>query len=264
MCQDTGTAIVVGKKGRNVWTEGSDEAALAEGVREAYAKKNLRYSQLAPLSTFEEVNTGDNLPAQIDIVAEGEDAYKFLFMAKGGGSANKTFLLPGDAVDPHPRPDRRLPEGEDPHPRHGGLPALSPRHRDRRPLRRAEPQDRQARLGPLPRRPADHRRRRRARLPRPRARSGDPEAHPGSRRRRPVRRQVLLPRRARDPPAAPRRLAADRHRRLLLGRPAGARQDHPRRRVPRGARARPGPLPARRSTRRRSAARWSRSTSTGR
>src|SRR5208282_4112974 len=93
MCQDTGTAIVVAKKGRRVWTEGSDEAALAEGVREAYRKKNLRYSQLAPLSTFEEANTGDNLPAQIDIAAEGEDAYKFLFLAKGGGSANKTFLF---------------------------------------------------------------------------------------------------------------------------------------------------------------------------
>ncbi|HXZ18163.1 MAG TPA: fumarate hydratase [Roseiarcus sp.] len=92
MCQDTGTAIVVAKKGRNVWTDGSDEAALTEGVREAYAKKNLRYSQVAPLSMFEETNTGDNLPAQIDIAADGEDAYKFLFMAKGGGSANKTFL----------------------------------------------------------------------------------------------------------------------------------------------------------------------------
>ncbi|HXZ17169.1 MAG TPA: fumarate hydratase, partial [Roseiarcus sp.] len=92
MCQDTGTAIVVAKKGRNVWTDGSDEQAIAGGVREAYAKKNLRYSQVAPLSMFEETNTGDNLPAQIDIAAEGEDAYKFLFMAKGGGSANKTFL----------------------------------------------------------------------------------------------------------------------------------------------------------------------------
>ena len=92
MCQDTGTAIVMAKKGRRVWTEGDDEAALAAGVRDAYEKKNLRYSQLAPLSTFEETNTGDNLPAQIDISAEGDDAYKFLFMAKGGGSANKTFL----------------------------------------------------------------------------------------------------------------------------------------------------------------------------
>ncbi|MGD0640435.1 MAG: fumarate hydratase [Roseiarcus sp.] len=92
MCQDTGTAIVAAKKGRLVWTEGDDEAALAEGVRDAYAKKNLRYSQVAPLSMFEERNTGDNLPAQIEIAAEGEDAYKFLFMAKGGGSANKSFF----------------------------------------------------------------------------------------------------------------------------------------------------------------------------
>jgi len=92
MCQDTGTAIVVAKKGRHVWTDGQDEATIAQGIREAYRKKNLRYSQVAPLSMFEETNTGDNLPAQIDIAAEGEDAYKFLFMAKGGGSANKTFL----------------------------------------------------------------------------------------------------------------------------------------------------------------------------
>src|SRR5580658_2626935 len=92
MCQDTGTAIVVAKKGRRVWTEGDDEGAIAEGIGDAYEKKNLRYSQLAALSMFEEKNTGDNLPAQIEISAEGEDAYKFLFIAKGGGSANKSFL----------------------------------------------------------------------------------------------------------------------------------------------------------------------------
>ena len=95
MCQDTGTAIVVAKKGRCVWTEGGDEAALAAGIRSAYVKKNLRYSQVAPLSMFEEKNTGDNLPAQIDISAEGEDAFKFLFIAKGGGSANKTYFYQG-------------------------------------------------------------------------------------------------------------------------------------------------------------------------
>lgn len=95
MCQDTGTAIVMGKKGRQVWTDGSDEAVLGKGVLDAYEKKNLRYSQLAPLSMFEEQNTKNNLPAQIDIYAEGEDAYKFLFVAKGGGSANKTFLYQG-------------------------------------------------------------------------------------------------------------------------------------------------------------------------
>ena len=92
MCQDTGTAIVVAKKGRLVWTDGDDEAAIAQGIGEAYRMKNLRYSQVAPLSMFEEKNTGDNLPAQIEIAAEGEDAYKFLFIAKGGGSANKSFF----------------------------------------------------------------------------------------------------------------------------------------------------------------------------
>jgi fumarate hydratase class I len=95
MCQDTGTAIVMGKKGRLVWTEGGDEAAIAEGIRDAYHKRNLRYSQLAPISMFEERNTKSNLPAQIELYAEGEDAYKFLFVAKGGGSANKTFLYQG-------------------------------------------------------------------------------------------------------------------------------------------------------------------------
>ena len=93
MCQDTGTAIIMGKKGRLVFTDGDDEAALAEGARDAYLKKNLRYSQLAPLSMFEEKNTKNNMPAQVEIYAEGEDAYKFLFIAKGGGSANKSFLF---------------------------------------------------------------------------------------------------------------------------------------------------------------------------
>ncbi|MBX5161254.1 MULTISPECIES: fumarate hydratase [unclassified Rhizobium] len=95
MCQDTGTAIIMGKKGRRVWTEGGDIAALARGVMDAYEKKNLRYSQLAPVKMFEEKNTKNNLPAQIDIYEEGTDAYEFLFVAKGGGSANKTFLYQG-------------------------------------------------------------------------------------------------------------------------------------------------------------------------
>src|SRR4051812_26492990 len=92
MCQDTGTAIIMGKKGRFIWTDGDDEAALAEGARDAYLKKNLRYSQVAPLSMFEEKNTRSNMPAQIELYAEGDDAYKFLFIAKGGGSANKSYL----------------------------------------------------------------------------------------------------------------------------------------------------------------------------
>ncbi len=92
MCQDTGTAIVMGKKGQRVWTGGGDEEALSRGIFRTYAEDNLRYSQLSPVSMFEEVNTGSNLPAQFDIYATDGDEYKFLFVAKGGGSANKTFL----------------------------------------------------------------------------------------------------------------------------------------------------------------------------
>src|SRR5258707_10363976 len=93
MCQDTGTAIIMGKKGRLVFTDGEDEGALAEGARDAYLRKNLRYSQLAPVSMFVEKNTANNMPAQVEIYSEGDDAYKFLFVAKGGGSANKAFLF---------------------------------------------------------------------------------------------------------------------------------------------------------------------------
>jgi fumarate hydratase class I len=93
MCQDTGTSIVMAKKGERVWTGGGDTAALAEGIRKTFMETNLRYSQVAPLSMYEEVNTGDNLPAQIDLFADEGDEYHFLFIAKGGGSANKTFLF---------------------------------------------------------------------------------------------------------------------------------------------------------------------------
>ncbi|MFQ5598617.1 MAG: fumarate hydratase [Nitrospiria bacterium] len=92
MCQDTGTAIVIGKKGQQVWTGGSDEAAISEGIYKAYTKDNLRYSQNAPLTMYDEKNTGSNLPAQIELYATRGAAYHFLFIAKGGGSANKTFL----------------------------------------------------------------------------------------------------------------------------------------------------------------------------
>jgi fumarate hydratase class I len=92
MCQDTGTAIVMGKRGQHVLTDGDDERHLAHGVYDAYTRLNLRYSQLAPLTMWEEKNTGSNLPAQIELYAAPGDAYKFLFMAKGGGSANKSFL----------------------------------------------------------------------------------------------------------------------------------------------------------------------------
>jgi len=93
MCQDTGTAIVKGKKGQFVFTGGGDEEAIARGVYNTYLTSNLRYSQMAPLNMYDEVNTGNNLPAEIKISAVDGDAYKFLFMAKGGGSANKSYLF---------------------------------------------------------------------------------------------------------------------------------------------------------------------------
>src|SRR5579875_2440200 len=93
MCQDTGTAIVMGKRGQHVLTDGRDEEHVARGIYDAYTQLNLRYSQLAPQTMWEERNTGSNLPAQIELYATGGGEYKFLFMAKGGGSANKSFLF---------------------------------------------------------------------------------------------------------------------------------------------------------------------------
>ncbi len=92
-CQDTGTAIIIGKKGQYVWTDGDDAAPLTKGVMRTYTETNLRYSQMAPLSMYKEANTKNNTPAQIDLYSETGNEYKFLFLAKGGGSANKTFLF---------------------------------------------------------------------------------------------------------------------------------------------------------------------------
>jgi hydro-lyases, Fe-S type, tartrate/fumarate subfamily, alpha region/hydro-lyases, Fe-S type, tartrate/fumarate subfamily, beta region len=92
-CQDTGTATVYAKKGNNVWTNGDDEEALSKGIYQTYTEENLRYSQNAALTMYDEVNTGTNLPAQIDLVASHGNEYKFLFIAKGGGSANKSYLF---------------------------------------------------------------------------------------------------------------------------------------------------------------------------
>jgi fumarate hydratase class I len=94
MCQDTGTALIMGKKGQYVLTTAKDEVALSQGVYNAFTKLNLRYSQMAPVPTWEEKNTGNNLPAQIEIYADSDhqDEYNFMFIAKGGGSANKSFL----------------------------------------------------------------------------------------------------------------------------------------------------------------------------
>ncbi len=102
MCQDTGTAIVMGKRGQQVLTDGRDEEHIARGVYDAYTTLNLRYSQMAPLTMWEEKNTGSNLPAQIELYATAGDAYRFLFMAKGGGSANKSYLFQETKAVLHP------------------------------------------------------------------------------------------------------------------------------------------------------------------
>ena len=244
MCQDTGTAIIMGKKGRLVFTDGDDEAALAEGARDAYLKRNLRYSQVAPLSMFEEKNTRNNMPAQVEIYAEGEDAYKLLFIAKGGGSANKAFLYQATpSILTHDRMIAFLKEKI----LTLGTAACPPYHLaiviggtsaelTMKTVKLASTKY----LDALPTAGL----RGRPRLPRPRHGAGGAQADAVARRRRAVRRQVFLPRRARDPAAAPRRVAADRARRVVLGRPPGARQDHQGRRVPRGARAQPGEVSA--------------------
>ena len=221
MCQDTGTAIIMGKKGRLVWTEGDDEAALAEGARDAYLKKNLRYSQLAPVSMFEEKNTRSNMPAQVEIYAEGEDEYKLLFIAKGGGSANKAFLFQATpSILTHDRMTAFLKEKV----LTLGTAACPPYHlaiviggtsaeMTMKTVKLASTKY----LDNLPTQGS----RGRPRVPRSRdgGRSAEDDAEP--RRRRAVRRQVFLPRRARDPPAAAWREPADRAWRVVRGGPAG-------------------------------------------
>ena len=186
---------------------------------------------------IEEKNTANNMPAQCEIYAEGDDAYKFMFMAKGGGSRQQELSVPGDAVGADQGSPAGVPEGEGADARHRGVPALSSGDRDRRHLGRALHEDGEARVRALSRCAADPRLGRRQRLPRSGDGAGNPEDDAVARRRRAVRRQVFLPRRARDPDAAPRRVAADRARRVLLGRPPGARQDHQGRRLSRRARA---------------------------
>ena len=264
MCQDTGTAIIMGKKGRLVFTDGDDEAALAEGARDAYLKRNLRYSQLAPhLHVRGEEHQVEHAGAGRDLrrgQGENDDAYKFLFIAKGGGSANKSFLFQATpSILTHDRmiaflKEKVLTLGTAACPPYhlaiviGGTSAeltmktvklASCRYLDDLPTQGSED-------GHAFRDLDDG--------------AGGAQAHAVARRRRAVRRQIFLPRRARDPAAAPRRLAADRARRVVLGRPPGARQDHARRRVSRGARAQSGEISARRRSQRRSAARSCRST----
>ena len=252
-----------------MFTGGGDEAAIAEGVQETYLTSNLRYSQMAPLTMYDEGNTGTNLPAEIKIAAVDGDAYSFLFIAKGGGSANKSYLF--QETKALLNEATLLPWIFDKL-QTLGTAACPPYH-----LAvviggtSAEFAVETAKLAshPLPRHAADDR------LAAPATASATSSSRrrcsrsPSDRHRRPVRRQVLLPRRAHHPPPPPRRELPGGDRRVVLGRPPGEGQDHPRRRVPRAARDRSGPLPARRrrtttSTTRRpctstSTGRWTRS-----
>ena len=142
--------------------------AISRGVFDTYTEANLRYSQVAPLDMFEEKNTGNNLPAQIELYATDGDEYHFLFMAKGGGSANKSLLFQETKALLNPKSLDRVPRPEAALARHRRVPAVPPRGRDRRHQRGADAQGREARVGALPRRPADQRQRARARVPRPR------------------------------------------------------------------------------------------------
>ena len=264
MCQDTGTAIVMGKKGQQVWTEGDDAAAISAGIRRTYTEANLRYSQVAPLSMYEEVNTGDNLPAQIDLYAEPGDAYKFLFIAKGGGSANKSFLFQQSKAVLNPK---ALLKFLDEKIRTLGTAACPPYH-----LAiviggtSAEMNLKTVKLASC--RYLDN-------LPAEGNRWGQAYRDCG------FEAEVLELTRGLGigaqfggkyfchdmqghPLAAPRRQPADRDRRVVRGRPADPRQDQCRGRVSRRAGNQPGAFPARYRRDRPRAGRWCRSTSTAR
>ena len=244
-CQDTGTAIIKGKKGQFVFTGGGDEAAIARGVFDTYQSSNLRYSQMAPISTWDEVNTKTNLPAEIKISAVDGSAYKFLFMAKGGGSANKSYLYQETKALLQPE---RLLTWLDEKLRTLGTAACPPYH-----LAvviggtSAENTIETAKLAS--------------------ARYLDTLPTKGNELGHAIRDPQLeldileLTRQfgigaqfggkyfCHDvrvhPPAPPRCVVSRRRGRLVLGRPPGARQDHRRRGVPRAARDRPGQVPAR-------------------
>ena len=248
-CQDTGTAIVKGKKGEQVLTGGGDRAAIARGIFKTYAEDNLRYSQMAPITVFEEKNTGTNLPAEIEIESVDGDAYKLLFMAKGGGSANKSLLFQETKALLNPS---SLMKWLDEKLRTLGTAACPPYHlalviggtSAEQTLKTAKLASAHY-LDALPGTGNDLGRGFR-----------DVELEQevlkltqAVRHRRAVRRQVLLPRRARDPPAAARRVVPGRARGVVLRRPPVARQDHRRRRVPRAARDRSREVPPRRHRR---------------
>ena len=182
MCQDTGTAIVKGKRGQYVFTGGGDEEAIARGIyRDVPHRRILRYSQLAPLTMWEEINTGTNLPAEIKIAAVDGDTYKLLFMAKGGGSANKSYLFQETKAVLNEESLLGFLDAKIRTSRHRRLPAVPPRRRRRWHVGGAGRRDGQAGVHPLPRHPAQDRQRAGPRVPRPRAGAAGVGAHPADR-----------------------------------------------------------------------------------
>jgi fumarate hydratase class I len=263
MCQDTGTRSSWASAASTCSPTARRAGAERRGVYDAYTRLNLRYSQMAPVTMWEEKNTGSNLPAQIELYCRHrtghETAYKFLFMAKGGGSANKSYLYQETKAILNPAAmvkflDEKL--------RSLGTAACPPYHlaiviggtSAEFALKTAKYASAKYldTCRPLGRRDG-------TRLPRPGVGGADPRAHPQFRDRRPVRRQVLLPRRAGHPAAAARRLACRSRGDLVLGRPAVPGQDHPRGRLHRAVGVRAGALPARdhpRTARCRRGIRW--------
>ena len=171
MCQDTGTAIVFGKKGQRVWIDGDEEEALSWGVHRTYTETNLRYSQMAPLSMFDEVNTGNNLPVQFDIAASPaghhDDEFHLMFVAKGGGSRQQVVPVPGDAGDPVAGAAAGVSRNEDEDAGDVGLPAVPPGDRHRRHLGGNDAEDGEAGVDALAGHAADVRQQGGARVPRP-------------------------------------------------------------------------------------------------
>ena len=248
-CQDTGTAIVIGHKGENVFTGGDDAVALSHGIYDAYDQRNLRYSQMAPLDMFTEKNTGSNLPAQIEIYTEPGNEYELLFIAKGGGSANKSYLYQETKALLNPASLLAFTEEKL---RSIGTSACPPYHLalviggpsaefTLKTVKLASTHY----LDNLPRTGNEHGRAfREVELEQQIF-----EILPAHRYRGAVRRQVFRPRRPRHPVAAARRVLPGGAGCLLFGRPSSACQDHARGGFSRAARREPGAVSTGRHTR---------------
>jgi hypothetical protein len=244
-CQDTGTATVFAKKGQQVWTGVRDEEYLTHGIWETYTKENLRYSQTLPLSMYQEKNSGTNLPAQIDLHAVDGMKYEFLFVAKGGGSANKTYLFQETKALLNPESLRKFLVEKM---KSLGTAACPPYHlafviggTSAETCLKTVKLASTGYLDTLPTSGDGYGRAFRDTESGAAARRGRLE----DRHRRPVRRQVLRARRAGRPAAAPRRLMSRGHGGLVLGAPQHQGEDHEGRTLPRAARGEPGSLHSR-------------------